>query len=112
MTGLFSTSYETTINITLPELNPTAHISAKMHVTKNKSNNDFIFGRDLLRELGISLDSKNNMEAWQHIEIPTKPKDCTVEIHFAIEESANVKQATSRIKKFWTLNTKKQTSNN
>ena len=28
-----------------------------------------------------------------------KPRDCTVEGHFAIEESANVQQATSRIKK-------------
>ena len=99
MAGSFSTSYETTINLTLPELNPTAHISAKMHMTENKSNYDVIFGRDLLRELGISLDFKNNTVTWQHIEIPMKPKDCTVRGHFAIEESVNVKQATSRIKK-------------
>ena len=99
MAGSFSTSYETTINLTLPELNPTAHISAKMHMTENKSNYDVIFGRDLLRELGISLDFKSNTVTWQHIEIPMKPKDCTVRGHFAIEESVNVKQATSRIKK-------------
>ena len=43
-------------NITLPELYPTAHISAKMHVTKNKRYYDLIFGTDLLRELGIFLD--------------------------------------------------------
>ena len=39
-------------------------------MTKNKSNNDLIFDRDLLRELGISLDFKYNIVAWQHIEIP------------------------------------------
>ena len=55
MAGSFTTSYESTLNISLPELNPTAHISAKLFVTENKSNYDLIFGRDLLRELGISL---------------------------------------------------------
>ena len=99
MAGSFTTSYESTINITLPELNPTAHISAKLFVTENKSNYDLIFGRDLLRELGISLDFENNIVSWQHVDIPMKPRDCTVEGHFAIEESANVQQATSRIKK-------------
>ena len=99
MAGSFTTSYESTINITLPELNPTAHISAQVFVTENKSNYDLIFGRDLLRELGISLDFENNIVSWQHVDIPMKPRDCTVEGHFAIEESANVQQATSRIKK-------------
>jgi len=99
MAGSFTTSYESTINITLPELNHTAHISAKVFVTENKSNYDLIFGRDLLRELGISLDFENNIVSWQHVDIPMKPRDCTVEGHFAIEESANVQQATSRIKK-------------
>ena len=99
MAGSFTTSYESTINITLPELNPTAHISAKLFVTENKSNYDLIFGRDLLRELGISLDFENNLVSWQHVEIPMKPRDCTVEGHFAIEESTNVQQATTRIKK-------------
>ena len=61
MAGSFATSYESTINITLPELNPTAHISAHVFVTKNKSNYDLIFGCDLLRELGISLDFENNI---------------------------------------------------
>ena len=75
-----------------------AHISAHVHVSKNKSNYDAIFWRDLLRELGISLDFENNVVSWQHVDIPMKPKNCTVKGHFAIEESANVQKATLRIK--------------
>ena len=100
MAGSFSTSYESTINITLPELNHTAHISAHVHITKNKSNYDAIFGRDLLRELGISLDFENNMVSWQHVDLPMKPKNCTVEGHFANEESANVSKQHHASRKF------------
>ena len=53
--GSFSTSREADIKFKLPELIVTAHISAPFHVTTKKNNYDVIFGRDLLRELGIEL---------------------------------------------------------
>ena len=56
MAGSFSTSHEAEITFKISELNVTAHISAPFHVTTRKSNYDVIFGRDLLRELGIQLD--------------------------------------------------------
>ena len=47
---------EAEVKIKLQELNFTAHIFAPFHVTRQKSNYKVIFGRDLLRELGIDLD--------------------------------------------------------
>ena len=42
-----------------------AHITPTFHVTDQKSNYDVIFGRDLLRELGISIDFQNNFVRWK-----------------------------------------------
>ena len=53
MAGSFSTSHKAEITLKMPELNVTAHISAPFQVTTKKSNYDVIFGRDLLRELGL-----------------------------------------------------------
>ena len=58
--GSFSTSLEAEIMFKIRELNITAHISAKFHVTAKKSYYDAFFGRDLLQKLGIELDSQNN----------------------------------------------------
>ena len=58
MAGSFSTSCEAKITLNMTELNVTAHISVPFHVTTKKNNYNVIFGRDLLWELGIQLDSK------------------------------------------------------
>ena len=60
MAGSFLTSCEAEVGIKLPELNTTNHISASFHVTDQKRNYDAIFGRDILRELGIRLGFQNN----------------------------------------------------
>ena len=49
----FSTSHEAEITFKMPEVNVMAHITAPLHVTTKKSDHDVIFGRDLLRKLGI-----------------------------------------------------------
>ena len=87
MAGAFATSYETEINLKLPELYHTAHISVPCHVTKQNSNYDIIFGRDILRELKIILDFNQNTVQREEIIIPMKPRDCTHETHFAISDS-------------------------
>ena len=99
MAGSFATSYETEINLKLPELYHTAHISVPCHVTKQNSNYDIIFGRDILRELKIILDFNQNTVQREEVIIPMKPRDSTYETHFAISDSKNVVQATRRIKK-------------
>ena len=57
MAGYFSMSCKVGVKVNFPELNFTAHIFAPFHVTSQKSNFDVIFGRDLLQELGINLDT-------------------------------------------------------
>ena len=99
MAGSFSTSYEVEVKLKLPELNFTAHIIAPFHVTSQKSNYDAIFGRDLLRELGINLDFQNNFVIWKETKIPMKSSNCKMKTNFAIQESKNIKSATNRIKK-------------
>ena len=56
---IFLISYEAEVGIILPELNTTNHISVPFHVADQKSNYNVIFGRDLLRELRISLYFQN-----------------------------------------------------
>ena len=56
MDGSFVTLYEAEVKIKLSDLNTTTNISAPFHVTDQRSHYDVIFGRDLLRELGMSLD--------------------------------------------------------
>ena len=99
MAGSFATSYETEIQLKLPELFHTAHITAPFHVTKRMHNYDIIFGRDLLRELNIVLNFSNNTVVCNDYNMDMKPKDCTAETNFSIQESESVKNATSRLKK-------------
>ena len=60
MARSFLTSFEAKVKIKFPELNEISHILAPFHVMNEKSNYNVIFGRDLLQELGISLDFQNN----------------------------------------------------
>ena len=68
-------------------------------MTTKKSNYDVIFGRDLLRELGIQLDFQNNFIGWKDNNPPMKPIDCKMRTHFTIQDSKNVRNTTKRIKK-------------
>ena len=99
MAGSFATSYETEVQLKLPELYHTAHITATFHVTKQIGNYDLIFGRDLLRELNIVLNFSNNTVECNDYHMDMKPRNCTAETNFAIQESESVRNATTRIKK-------------
>ena len=87
MARSFSTSHEAEITFKISELNVMAHISAPFHVTTKKSNYDVIFGRDLLRELGIQLDLQNNFTRWQDISLPMKAIDCKMRTHFTNQDT-------------------------
>ena len=99
MAGSFSKSHGAQITLKMPELYVTAHISAQFHVTTKKSNYDVIFGRDLLRELGIQLDFQKNFIGWKDMNLPMTPIDCKMRSHFTIQDRKNVRNATKRIKK-------------
>ena len=67
---------EAEVGIKLPELSSMAQIFAPFHVTDKRSNYNSIFGRDLLRELGISLDFQNNFVDWKESKISKNPINC------------------------------------
>ena len=107
MAGLFATLYETEVNLKLPELFHTAHISAPFHVTKQNSTYDLIFGRDLLRELNIVLNFSNNTAECNNVHISIKPRNCTPETNFTIQESESARNATMCMKKILDANYEK-----
>ena len=90
----------------MPEL-VTTHISAPFHMITKKSNYDMIFGRDLLRKLGIQLDFQNNFIGWQDINLSMKPMNCKMRTHFTIQDSKTVRDATRMIKKILDANYEK-----
>ena len=47
---------------------------------------DIIIGRDLLTELGIIIDFKNNVSIWDNAEVPMKERECTIDSAFHIPE--------------------------
>ena len=59
MSGSFLTSCEAELEIKLPKLDTTTHISAPFHVTDKNIKYIVFFGIDLLRELGMILDVQN-----------------------------------------------------
>ena len=107
MAGTFKTTRTAKIELKLPELNSTATIAVKCHVTKEKSNYDLIIGRDVLRELGITLDFSNNTTNWQDVTIPMKPINCDIKTHFTIRDSTRVQSEIQRIKKILDANYQK-----
>ena len=99
MAGTFKTTHLAEIKLKLPELSDTAEISVKCHVTKQKSKYDLILGREILRELGITLKFNNNTINWNDTSIPMKPIDNSTRTHFAISNSKRVASEMKRIKK-------------
>ena len=97
--GTFKTTRTAHVTLKLPELNHTAEINAELHVTKQKSAYDIIFGRKLLKELGIVLDFNKMVTIWNDVSIPMKRVDADLKTHFFIRDSTHVKDSTRRIKK-------------
>ena len=105
--GQFKTTRSAKVDLKLSELNSTANINVKCHVTKQKSNYDLILGRDTMTELGITLNFANNTTHWQENNIPMKPINCDVKTHYAIRDSTRVQSETKRIKKILDANYQK-----
>ena len=80
----------------LSEFYVTAHIYAPFHIASKTNNYDVIFGRDLLRELGILLDFQNYFIGWQDINLSVKPMDCKKRTHFTIQDSINIRNENLR----------------
>eukprot|EP00957_Ditylum_brightwellii_P023324 1760926-Ditylum_brightwellii.AAC.1 len=77
----------------LPELNPTAYVECTMHITNHLGRYNIILGRDILRELGINLDFKENSITWGDYQTSMKPVNVTLAEHLDNVESTEAAAA-------------------
>ena len=89
MAGTFNTTFVTESKLKLLKLNYSAEIYAKCHLTNKLLNYDLILGRDILHELGLTLQIKRSLG---------KPPNCAAKEFFVMRESFPVQNATKRIK--------------
>ena len=95
------TSYTTFVReriFKLPELNHSADLYAKCHLTDKLLSYNLILGRNILHKLGIIFNFENKIITWQEASISTNLPNCTVKEFFVIIESRPVRNATKRIK--------------
>ena len=97
MAGTFNATFVTEIILKLLELNHSAEIYAKYHLTDKLLNYDLILDRDVLHELGTIFNLQNKTITWQEVSISMKPPNCTAKEFFVIKESRPVRNATKRI---------------
>ena len=73
MAGTFNTTFVREIILKLPELDHSAEIYAKCHLTDKLLNYDLFLGRDIQHKLGIIFNFKNKTITWQEVSISMKP---------------------------------------
>ena len=78
MAGTPKTTFITKIILKLPELNQSAEIYTKCHLTDKSLNYNLILGRDILHELGIIFNFKNKTITWQEVSILMKLPNCMI----------------------------------
>ena len=86
MIGTFNSTFVTEIILKLLELNQSAKIHTKCHLTDNLLNYNLILGRDILHEQGIIYNFKNQTITWQEDSISMKPPNCTAKEFFVIKK--------------------------
>ena len=100
MGGQFKTADICETKLCLPELNSTALIHVKLHITNQDSKYDMILGRDLCGQLGIVIDFENGLIKWKEAQARMKHTDLQDgKIVYHIDDSRQVQLATKRVKK-------------
>ena len=82
----------------LPELHDNRMIAWDLHVTQNLGAYDMILGRDLLRDLGITLNFSEDTIEWDHASIPLKDRDASVLDSYFVQDPSSIEDATERLK--------------
>jgi len=67
--GSISTSQKAKVQFMLPELSETKIITWNLHVFKKTTKYDMILGRDLLQDLGILLNFKDQTITWEEVSL-------------------------------------------
>jgi len=79
--GTISTSKQVRVQFMFPELSETRIITWNMHVFNKTTKYDLIIGRDLLQDLGILLDFKNQTISWDEVTMPISHNPNAVDAH-------------------------------
>ena len=95
--GKFSTKGTVETQFQLTELNPTATITYKFHVTDSLGIHDIIMGRDLLNKLDLVLDFSTATVAWEEASIPMKETTATAIESLHIDDPTGVDDMVGRI---------------
>ena len=91
--GVFRTKNRATLNFKLSEMFTTRVLTWKFHVTACLGSYGMILGRDVLKELGMTLDFKNNQVHWDTATIPMKTMGTTPNTYAtSIPDAAAVKK--------------------
>ena len=96
--GAATSTEKATIQFNLPEFYAKTIIQKDVFVFNNEMNYDMIIGRDLMTELGISLDFFYQKVKWQDAEIPMKMPNCTINSDFFVQDNELLNSETDRIK--------------
>ena len=95
--GNFNTAGKINAIFALPELNPTSKVKFNLHVASTLGTYDVILGRNLLKELGIILDFKEEIVTWNHAHITMKTSDCTTMDSCGISDPTDVEEMIGRL---------------
>jgi hypothetical protein len=97
--GNFTTSRISKVQFTMPELYDDRIIEWKVHVAKDTGVYDAVIGRDLLRELGITLNFKDNTVTWDNSTIHMRSQSSRINNAYFIRDSVELEDSTTRIKR-------------
>ena len=96
--GAAVTNEKAIIQFNLPKFYTKTIIQKNVHVFNTPMNYDMIIGRDLMSELGVSLDFFHQKVKWQEAEIPMKLPDCTINSDFFVQDNELLNSESDRIK--------------
>ena len=82
----------------MPELYNDRVIEWKVHIAKDTGIYDAVIGRDLLRELGITLNFKDNTVTWDDSMIHMRSQLSNAASAYFIRDSKELEDSTTRVK--------------
>ena len=95
--GKFQTNGKTSAKFKLTELNPTAEIEHKFHVTSTLSRYDMIIGRDVMKTLGMIIDFENKLITGGKYHANMKPVTISVNNSHSIYNPRGVNELVGRM---------------
>ena len=88
--GTFSTNGVTSALLALSELNPTTKITHKLHVAPTLGAYKAILGRYILTKLGIIINAKEQIVAWDKLHINMRAADSNINNHYNLQDPKDV----------------------